>query len=54
MIKRCENCKKLKFKWMVKKQKLYVKQINQVITGKLAICGGCRKKVELAIKERNV
>lgn len=54
IFKRCENCRKLRFKWLVKKQEIYVKQINQVVTGKKAICGGCRKVVEKAIKERNV
>lgn len=54
IFKTCENCKRLKFKWLVKKQKIFVKQINQVITGKKEICGRCRDVVINAVKERNV
>ena len=32
LIKRCENCKKLKFTWTVKYPKIYVQQIKQIIT----------------------
>ena len=53
-LKRCENCHKLRFKWTVKKQKIYVQQINEVVTGRLAICGDCRKKVEAALRDRNI
>ena len=54
IMKRCENCHRLRFRWQIKKQKIYVKAINQVVTGQKEICGHCRKTVENAIKERNI
>ena len=54
MFKRCENCHRLRFRWQIKKQKIFVKAINQVITGQKEICGRCKKVVIKAIEEHNV
>lgn len=53
-FKRCENCSRWGFKWTRKKQKVYVKAINQIVTSKNSICGKCRKVVQTAIQERNI
>lgn len=54
MFKKCENCKRIRFKWLVKKQRIFVKQLNEVVTGKKAICGRCADVVKNAIKERTI
>lgn len=54
IFKKCDNCRVWRLKWQIKKQKLFVKQINQVITSQRAICGKCAKVVENAVKERNI
>jgi hypothetical protein len=52
--KKCGNCKEWRFRWEIKKQKVFVKAINQIVTSQNQICGKCRKVVENAIIERNI
>jgi len=54
LFKRCENCNGLGFKWTIRRQRIYVVMLRDFVTGRLAICGKCRKKVESALKERNI
>lgn len=53
-FKGCENCGRWGLKWTRKKQKVYVKAINQIVTSKNEICGKCADVVKNAIKERNI
>jgi hypothetical protein len=49
----CENCGKKKLWFRIKKQRIYVKQIGEIVEGRKKICKKCKKVVESALKERN-
>ena len=54
LFAQCTNCFAWNFRRNIKRQKIYVTQIKQIVTGQKEICNKCRKLVEAAIKQRNI
>lgn len=41
LYKRCGNCRKLKWRWFVKKREVFLPPIQQHITSQQELCGDC-------------